>query len=251
MSTNAWILDDGKPDGYGRTRSRGIDMSAGVVSITITPPAPPALPPRSPLTGFAQSTDGYIPTTLFDHESLAIARLVEQYKDKEKFTQFIGKCAAQFQDVEQVSFDIISSMVLDSATGVQLDGIGDIVGEARQGRTDDAYRVRIKARVRINTSAGRTEDLLSIYSLLIPDAQVVLNEYPPAGFILLVTGVAIPIVDDLADILNEAKSAGVRTIFEWSPTTPELTFSFADCPDGLGWGDSSDASVGGALSGAL
>ena len=67
----------------------------------------------------------------------------------------------QIQDLEDSSFEVLLNRWIDTAVGVQLDGVGAIVGEAREGRGDDEYRLAIKARIQINFSEATPEDILT------------------------------------------------------------------------------------------
>jgi hypothetical protein len=99
-----------------------------------------------------------------------------------------------------------------------LDAIGRIVGQPRDGRADDAYRIWLKARIRLNRSAGTGPDLIDTFAALTRGAcRVNLNEQHPAAFALRLEGAPISASDvqPFVDVLRSAKAGGVRAILEW------------------------------------
>src|ERR1700744_3954810 len=71
------------------------------------------------------------------------------------------------QDVENMLQQLLLDRTIDNAVGVQLDQIGDIVGQLRLGLDDDTYRQYLRARVAANRSEGHFEDLISVASLIL------------------------------------------------------------------------------------
>ena len=58
---------------------------------------------------------------------------------------------------------------VDTAVGVQLDMIGEIVGQERGGMVDDDYRRFVRARIAANISDGRVFDLIKVATLVVND----------------------------------------------------------------------------------
>lgn len=90
----------------------------------------------------------------------------------------------QIQELEQFFFQLINDRTLDTAVGAQLNGIGSIVGENRNGRGDTDYRRAVRAKILINKSSGTLEQLVAIVRTLIPDDRtlVVSEDSFPAHF---------------------------------------------------------------------
>jgi hypothetical protein len=82
----------------------------------------------------------------------------------------------QIQELETMWFELINERTMDTAVGVQLDGLGDIVGEERFGRNDDDYRVAIKGRIRLNLSNGTAEDIVAVIRSQLGEYTVELSE---------------------------------------------------------------------------
>lgn len=188
-----------------------------------------------------------------DHEAQAINRLLTQYRGKGNLEGLMGLIGKRTQGQEDAIFELLSARELATAVGAQLDGAGRLVGQPRNGLDDDSYRTRIQVRRLINRASGTGNDIVRAFQLLTrpaPSLQVVLEEQFPAGLVLRIEGGATPLPSDYAAILQLCKAAGVRAIFEWIPCAPSLAFAF-DGADGEGFGDATDASVGGELAGAL
>jgi hypothetical protein len=69
------------------------------------------------------------------------------------------------QDAENYFIDVIRKLRLPpygTASGIQLDIIGNIIGRARAGMTDNAYINRLKSQAIINTASGNDNDVYRI-----------------------------------------------------------------------------------------
>ncbi len=180
------------------------------------------------------------------HESEALARLLEQFKDNPEMQAMIVSWVRQIQDFETVAFQVIQGRGIDSGVGDQLDGIGQIVGQERAGASDAIYRLRLKARVLLNRSSGTVPQILEIFELLVPDATgLELREYFPKSFRLEVEGA----VDDatateLENILQEARAGGTHAALITSSTAKINTFTFGGVGATQGFGTGLLARVG-------
>lgn len=117
----------------------------------------------------------------------------------------------------------------DNAFGAQLDLLGEIVGQPREGLSDADYRLRLQAKILLNRCSGTAEEILAIFTLLVPDATVIeLRDYPPASFKLMLYAVTFTGSEaaTLSKILNKARAAGVGSRLHYSMTLPADTFTF-------------------------
>jgi hypothetical protein len=110
--------------------------------------------------------------------------------------------------------DVIESLDLEQAVGVQLDKLGEIVQYERQGESDDRYRRLVQMQIQtILSSAGTTAVLLEIVRIWTGQAAPTYVE-PPAGRAELQIGAILE--DGLEDagplltFLRRAKPGGVR-----------------------------------------
>lgn len=156
--------------------------------------------------------------------------LIQQFKNKPNFEAFLGAIGESMQEIENMLIDMWQARWLDNATGVQLDGIGSIVGIARNNLDDEAYRTRIRVRVRLNLSNGTPDDILKIIRLLLSESNALtLKEYPPASILVKTFGaITDELAEEIALAIDAARSAGVQWSFLFSTAADADTFTFSD-----------------------
>lgn len=178
---------------------------------------------------------GSLPAVEADtHVAQALARLAEFLRLKANARATISAFAAPADDVETMSEDLTSARWLENAADDQLDVIGAIVGEARNGRADDAYRIHIRARIKLNTTSGTGPEILEIFSLLKEGSETLtLREEFPATFSLIVGGQAIDVTrfGYLKGFLSLAHAAGVGAFLWTSEEAPADTFTLDGTTD--------------------
>lgn len=167
-----------------------------------------------------------------DHSDRAKTLLLSQYREKPNFNNVVEIFAAKIQDLETVYFDLLLNRALDTSVGVQLDGLGDILGEERIGRSDTAYRTALGIRIKINISSGEPETLMEIFASLTDATQVSYSEFYPAGAQLTSDGTTVP--PNLLEGMYSIAPAAILLILILSSTTP---FVFDLDPDGAGFAD--------------
>lgn len=159
------------------------------------------------------------------------------------YTQFRGKATwiawcdevlgPQFQDLEDAGQTLLTMLDIEASEGVQLDVIGRIVGQPRNGVDDPTYRLYLSARVLANRSTGTVEDIFKVMRALFGQDEA-LPRYEP-GWVkqfairlgaVLTRGEALIGVDFLGD----AKEAGARAILEWQEYGATATFAFYNGP---------------------
>lgn len=136
---------------------------------------------------------------------------------------------AEAQELDAASTALLPATSLDEATGVQLDGLGQIIGPARQGLDDDQYRALLKAYVLINKSGTEIETINDIVLLLTDtepgDQAFELHEGSPAEFIVTMNQILPagfgPVI---AEAIYRAKAAGVHGVFSYWETEPVFAF---------------------------
>lgn len=165
-----------------------------------------------------------------EHTSRGVARMIDRYA-RPRTSALLASWLGEVQEAEDALWQLLVERSLATAEGDQLDVLGAIVGEPRQGRDDETYRIWISARNMVNRSSGTTTELLAIARKLLPaDVAVVLEEYYPAAFIMRAYGVLD--TDDgyqIARMLHLAKAAGVQFGITWpvDPAGGAGTFAFA------------------------
>ena len=109
---------------------------------------------------------------------------------------------------------------LSNVKGHYLDRIGKLLGEARNGNTDDHYRVLLNLRILLNTNDGSIPSIINAIKYIYSSEVVHIIADYPAGLIILHDGEGTPGLN-FNKLLNEIIPAGV------SFNTREL-FSFTD-----------------------
>lgn len=178
-----------------------------------------------------------------------------------QYEQFLAALVSPVQVLEDTLQAVKIGRLLDYAVGVQLDAIGKIVGRPRNGLTDDDnYRRVIRAQIAANKSDGLIEDFITVTDLVVyeDDGVYVVTNWGGATITIRVDGVAITwtVAELLNELLQKAKSGGVRLYLEFSELDPDDAFQFADDTTETldaadGWGDTLDAAAGGPLMSVL
>ena len=134
--------------------------------------------------------------------------LTSQYRNSPKLTALLYMLLKKLDDVSQCLVSMDTAFDLDSAVGVQLDALGQIVGAARtvgfqphnnvSPVLDDAtYRILIKARVGWNQWDGTIDSLFSLWRALFPNGNIVIQDNQNMSANIVLTGTFTSIVQDL------------------------------------------------------
>lgn len=187
------------------------------------------------------------------HVADAQARLVEQFKEQPRLLALIEAWVEPLQDIEEQLSLLLHYRTLDASVGQQLDNLGAIVGQAREGRTDDEYRLWIAARRLVNIATGIPNDFLHLMETVLPMSESEYIPYYPAGFQIRSYGLDGGSAT-IWQILSTIKPAGVHFGFQYSDVPADEVFTLSDsgsltASSTLGLGDSTDASVGGKFAG--
>jgi hypothetical protein len=169
-------------------------------------------------------------TKTTDHVTEALEHFVEQFKGKPNLSALMTAFVNQVQDLEDACYELYTERWIDTAVGVQLDGLGAIVGEDREGRGDEEYRLAIKAQIQINFSEATPEDILTA-----------LTNFHTGTYELIETGYAAfiarlidawdpdtdPSLEDFVALLNSVNGAGIAAWFQYTLFDDDDTFTFA------------------------
>jgi len=184
-----------------------------------------------------------------DHEQEGLDLLLAQFQDRELLAELIKAFLIQIQELEDVNASLMTEPIIDSSSGDQLDVLGRIVGQPRDGRTDEIYRLWIKARIQLNRSSGTAEEILNLVRLItgLADSEVRISDYYPAAFIVweLVDSGVDP--DTILELINLARGAGIEVHLGY-PVTPDNFFQFTQIG---GVSGSSYSEIGGANGGVM
>lgn len=140
-----------------------------------------------------------------------------------------------------------SAFTVSLGTGVQLDALGQLLGQPRLGgvyplgETDANYRQKLQAAILRNRSKGTAKEIVAIVHALLDDAIAVqVSDIPPAAFNLAVY-VSTPLSADqqqaLIDFAVQAKAAGVKIVGIAWYQSPVFGFVPSTDPPVEGYGD--------------
>lgn len=166
-----------------------------------------------------------------NHVERALARRIQKLKGKPSFTAFLTSLVQQAQPLEDAIYQLLVERQIDTAIEVQLNAIGSLVGQPRNGLPDDDYRRLVRARISVNRSNGRVSDVLTVAKLVIDDIDALLKitQEFPASVCLEVQDVITPssTADLLIPFLRDTVAAGVRIILKTSADVAAEMFTFA------------------------
>lgn len=152
-------------------------------------------------------------------------------------SKLLNALMASVQDVENALQQLLTQRTIDTATGVQLDVVGRIVGQTRDGLADADYRRYIRARIAAHRSNGVPEDLIRVAALVLGLAKgtkgvVLVRAIEDASFILEIHDQAVDVTTATAlqELLLSATSAGVRLVLLYSAHALASTFRFDSGP---------------------
>ena len=174
-------------------------------------------------------------TQITTHVSDAKARLLEQYKGIATIEGLLDALGGQqIQDLEDAIFGLKDRLNIDVSEGVQLDDIGTIVGQAREGQADEVYKLLIKARIGKNVSESEIERVISVWKIITQSNVVHLVENYPAEVALYSDIPLDPSLITLAlALVQDVVGAGIKV----TPTVVfvEGAFGFEGNADALGF----------------
>lgn len=156
-------------------------------------------------------------------------RLAQYIRGKPNMEAVLDAHGLSAEALAEAFTQLDTDRLTDNAFGAQLDLLGEIVGQPREGLSDDEYRPRLQAKILLNRCSGTVEEILTIFELIAPDGTVLkLEEYFPASLALVLYGVVLTDTEavSFSKILNKARAAGVGSRLQWSAQLPAATFTF-------------------------
>lgn len=153
-----------------------------------------------------------------NHFQRAISLLASQFRKNKpdgsltNFQKLIQALVEPAQEIENVNWELKTERWLNTAIGTQLDGLGQIIGIARNpGESDEDYRERLQFQIFINSSKGTPEDVIRIIEFLTKSDRIIYHETYPAAFQLETDGLVFPTPpNELVTAIKNASPAGVN-----------------------------------------
>lgn len=94
-----------------------------------------------------------------DHVEIA-KELLEQWSDKPKVMGLVESYFREVNELEGLLFELLNGRSIYTGVGVQLDIIGSLFNERRDGRDDETYRSAILGRISQQYADGTTEKFM-------------------------------------------------------------------------------------------
>jgi hypothetical protein len=167
-----------------------------------------------------------------DHESEGSDKILSQYKNSPIFDVTLDTFTAKINELEDQFTKFKTELTLDTALGVNLDLIGDILNSPIRPIDDEDYRKVLNALVVAYNSDGRASDILSLMNGIMSFDDINIIDYGIASFGVQVFNPVLPLdVDFIVGAVDIAKSAGV--LFEGLVVVPDTSplFSFFEDDD--------------------
>lgn len=149
------------------------------------------------------------------------------------------------QTLENNLLEFVTINDIDSSAGSRLDLIGGRVGLPRNNLPDEIYRIFIKAWIVINSSSGRSQDIIAALEILSSDPYCYLQIYSMA--LDLFADVPLEYAAQIKQFMEQAALAGV-SILTIQPSSALNCFGFLGSENSETFGDSTDSDVGGNFS---
>lgn len=140
----------------------------------------------------------------------ALETLYGQFQGAPIIDAIVASYAIQAQEIENMLIQLWVLRSLELAENDQLDVLGGIVGEDRQGRSDADYSIAIGARIRTNKSNATIEDILSAM-VAAENRTYNLNNHGGAAITVEAAGpIGTTNQEELWAVLQNVKGGGVR-----------------------------------------
>jgi len=92
--------------------------------------------------------------------------MLHQFAQSHRLKNLLKALVRPFQEVLDSASALNHGHYIDDASEATLDVIGSIVGQSRDGMSDDDFKAWIKVRILLNKNGGTPEDLFEILSVL-------------------------------------------------------------------------------------
>ena len=162
----------------------------------------------------------------------ALARLVDGLVANQPFNDLVTLYTSEYQNLENTFYDIYTKFRIGTAANEELDILGKIVGEDRNGKGDAEYTLYINARIAANLSGGDVESILRCLVLILDDTTgtVEVKQLFPAALCVTVKNIAIveSVATAMSAFLADCRIAGVRGLFKFNTSIPESSFRTVD-----------------------
>lgn len=216
----AYLLDSGAPG----TKAPGTWTHTGALvtqdnrmySLALRADPTVVTPPTEEEIAAASIAVGGSLDKITDHLDKGLSALIEQYKESTNLKALLSSFVSRAQGLEDVSYDVLVKRSIDNAEGVQLDDIGAVVNQPREGEDDNVYRVRLRARIKVNISEGTVENLIVILNLITGTSIEVIDDGNASASINIRSAAVTNEVALISgQFTQDAKPVGIDIVITW------------------------------------
>lgn len=136
--------------------------------------------------------------------------VTSEHRDKQKFILWLTTAISLLQDASTTIDDLLYFFDIDSASGVQLDTVGKIVGQSREVNfqpsdgtspilSDYDYRTLLKAKIVKNQWKGQIAALMDAWANLFPDSNILIYDNQDMTMTVTMSGNLALIEKDLIE----------------------------------------------------
>ncbi len=167
-----------------------------------------------------------------NHTEMANSRLVQQDKESYNTVNFLNAIIDPVQEIEDSFQDISYKRSLETAQGVNLDNFGLIVGEARDFRKDEDFRIGILTRIIVNMGGGTVEEIITAITLLYRPKQIEVTNLYPACFSIFIEEDVQNLLG-IKRIINSIRPVAIGDFVITANVSDYGLFEFSECSSEL------------------
>lgn len=138
-----------------------------------------------------------------------IEKLLYQFKESSEINNLMKSILREVLEVNESFIDLLENRNINTGQGAQLDQIGYIVGEDRNGRNDEDYRKALELRIRLNNISGTCPEIEDFLMALLEPHFIQLFFHYPASVCIYIKNKTIP-EEIILTYLQETLPAGVN-----------------------------------------
>lgn len=204
---------------------------------------------RAYLWGSFFSTFPPNPYFIDNHVEIAKGLLIEQFKPRPNINKVVEVLIGRVQQVENAASPLLTRRSIDTAENAQLDIVGEIAGQPREGRTDSEYRTAIRTRIQLNKSNGEPETLITALRFFSNPTVAQYLEVYPAAVRMYTDGTTLP--EDLTGRIKTIAPVAVSVLVTTTLLEPFTlgNISGTPIPGTDGFSELESPTVGGELAG--
>lgn len=165
------------------------------------------------------------------HVATGLGRLILQFKEQPRMAAVLTAILLECQAVEDALYAVLTQRLTNgNPVGAQIDVLGKIVGQPREGLSDAAYLPLINARIKANRSDSTINTLIAIVQLILgASTPILVREYAKAVEIEVDGLTSVNAYQIWREFLNIAKEAGtsIRLIFSNAASSATLKMTTA------------------------